>query len=73
MMSAEVFESRCRLVRQEERRIADERPGDRDSLSLPAGQLVRSMSHPVPEFHGFQRQARPAPPFDPPHTRVDQG
>ena len=30
-----------RLVREKDRRIVDERPGDGDALALAAGQLVR--------------------------------
>src|SRR6476620_1213239 len=44
-------ESACRLVGKQDRRMIHERSSDSNTLSLPAGQLVRFMADAVPEFY----------------------
>jgi hypothetical protein len=50
-----------RLVRQQDRRFADHRPGHRHPLALTAGQLVREVVDAVAEADPFQRRRRPGP------------
>ena len=49
-----------RLVGQQQRRLADHRPGDRHPLPLAAGQLVRPVVEPVAQPDPVQRAPRPA-------------
>ena len=48
-----------RLVGQQQRRLADDRPGDRHPLPLAAGQLVRPVVEPVRQPDPVQRRGRP--------------
>jgi hypothetical protein len=44
-----------RLVGEQQRRLVDERPRDRDTLLLAAGELIRMMLGPIGEAHRRQR------------------
>ena len=61
-----------RLVGEEDRRIVDERPRDRDALTLSAGELVRLVRHPVREAHGLQRLDGPLAALAARQTRIDE-
>ena len=52
-----------RLVGQDERRLRDERPGDRDPLLLAAGQLGRLVVEPVAQPEPLERGLRPGGPL----------
>ena len=44
-----------RLVKAENIRLQSQRPGDGDTLLLPAGKLMRIVSHPVFQTHVYQK------------------
>jgi hypothetical protein len=52
-----------RLVREQDRGLADQGAGDRDPLPLAAGQLLPAVGCPVPEPDPDQRRPCPAPPL----------
>ena len=60
MIPIEVFgvEVAGRLVREQERRVVDERPGDREALLLSTGELVGVVLHLVREAHEAQGVGR---------------
>ena len=47
-----------RLVAEDDRRVVDERPRDRDALLLSAGQLARGMAHPVAQADEVEQPPR---------------
>ena len=49
-----------RLVREQHRRLRDERAGNRDALLLPAGELGRAVRQPVAETHVGDELVEPA-------------
>ena len=49
-----------RLVHQEDRRLADDRPAERDALALPAGQLLRLAVEQLLELDGLGGLVDPA-------------
>ena len=53
-------EVRERFVHQEDRRLADDRPTERDALALPAGQLLRLAIEQLLELDGLGRLVDPA-------------
>src|SRR4051794_39868745 len=52
------IEITSRLIRENDRRIIDQSPGNRDPLALAAGQLVRFMMHPVAQSYFAERIRR---------------
>ena len=61
------------LVGQDQRRIADQRPGDGDALLLAARQLVGLAAQLVAQAHLFQHRLGAGPALAAGHPRVDQG
>src|SRR5262249_4319665 len=59
-----------RLVREQYRGPVHQSAGDRDALLLAAGELRRSVSHPVAEADGVQQRGRLTP--RPPGRRTGQ-
>ena len=61
-----------RLVGEQQRRLAHQRPGDGDPLLLPAGKLVRPVAGPVRHADALQYLLRAAAHFRPPGAPIDQ-
>ncbi len=61
-----------RLVGQDQRRLADQRPGDGDPLALAARELRRLVPEPVLEADALQRRLGAPPPFADRHPGVQQ-
>src|SRR5687767_11190977 len=57
------IEVSSRLVREDDRRLVDQRPRDGDALLLPAGELIRVVIHPLAEADDLEHFLRAAVPF----------
>src|SRR5688572_13032141 len=61
-----------RLVREQQRGLRDQRPGDRDALALSAGEFRGSMGRTIPEADVVERLGGAAPAFRPAHAAIGQ-
>ena len=62
-----------RLVGEDERRVRDQRAGDRDTLLLAARQLARLVVQPVAQPQPLERRTRPPATFPPPMPWYSSG
>ena len=72
LFSGRLIERAGRLIRQQNTWIVDQRPGNRDSLLLPAGQFGGPVVRPVRQSHRRQMMHRPLPPLACSHGGVGQ-
>ena len=59
----------CRLVGQQERRIRDQRAGNRDALLLSSGERSRSVLHAMSQAQAFERAPDAGPGLAPRSAR----